>query len=140
MHLIRGASLALVCITTTAPALAYEGTAPLGLYVGGGITQSRFDATTFSVDNKDKSWKAIAGWRFQDYAAMEINYVDFGNATAPAVPLGVPSASEANPMDRQATPIRPPPPLPPTEPAARPAVRRAAPGQAAMQPPRPAGH
>lgn len=96
MQLIRAASLALACVATTAPALAYEGTAPLGLYVGGGITQSRFDATTFSVDNKDKSWKAIAGWRFQDYAAMELNYVDFGNATASAAPLGVPSASEAS--------------------------------------------
>ncbi len=91
----RTAGFALAAMVAALPTMAYEVNAPLGLYVGGGITQSRFDAKTFSVDNKDKSWKAIAGWRFHDYAAMELNYVDFGNATAPAAPLGVPSPSEA---------------------------------------------
>jgi opacity protein-like surface antigen len=94
-HLFRTVGLAIASIMATAPALANEVNVPLGLYVGAGITQSRFDARTFSVDNKDKSWKAITGWRFHDSVALELNYVDFGKATAPAAPLGVPSATEA---------------------------------------------
>jgi OOP family OmpA-OmpF porin len=79
----------------SAPVFALAVDAPLGLYVGGGITQSRFDANTFSVDNKDKSWKAILGFRIVENFSMEANYVDFGNATAPAAPLGLLVPTEA---------------------------------------------
>ena len=79
-HLFQTVGLAVASIMATAPALGNEVNVPLKLYVGAGITQSRFDARTFSVDNKDKSGKAITGWRFHDYVALELDCVDFGKA------------------------------------------------------------
>jgi hypothetical protein len=76
-------------------ASAQDGADVAGFYAGGGITQSRFDANTFTVDHKDNSWKAIAGFRLGDSYAIEANYVDFGRARAPAVVAGGPFASEA---------------------------------------------
>jgi hypothetical protein len=88
-----------------APWLAIAGVAsaqdvdvPLGFYAGGAVTQSRFDEDEFSVDDlddEDTSWKAIAGFRFHPNFAIEGQYVDFGEATAPAPPLGGPFAAEA---------------------------------------------
>jgi OmpA-OmpF porin, OOP family len=60
-----------------------------GFYLGAGITQSRWDADNFDVgdlDDEDNSWKAIAGYRFHPNFAVEANYIDFGEASAPATP------------------------------------------------------
>jgi opacity protein-like surface antigen len=59
----------------------------IGVYVGGGITQSRFDDDQFSVtdvDDEDSSWKAIAGFRAHRNFAFEANYVNFGKASEAA--------------------------------------------------------
>ena len=64
-----------------------------GLYVGAGLTQSRWDADNFDVDDlddEDNSWKVLAGYRFNPYFAVEGDYIDFGEAKAPLTP-----ASEA---------------------------------------------
>lgn len=64
--------------------------------MGGGITQTRFDADNFSaadVDDEDNSWKAIAGYRFVPQFAVEANYVDFGEATAGSLIPGVAGSS-----------------------------------------------
>jgi OOP family OmpA-OmpF porin len=82
----------------TVLAQAAESTVPTGFYLGGGITQSRWDGDEFSVDDldeEDNSWKVVAGYRFNDNFAIEGNYVDFGEAQAPAPPLGEPFNAEA---------------------------------------------
>lgn len=79
-------------------AVAQDSTAPTGFYVGGGLTQSRFDTDNFSVadvDDEDNSWKVIGGFRISDFFAIEGNYVDFGRASAPAVGLTGPFGAEA---------------------------------------------
>jgi OOP family OmpA-OmpF porin len=74
-------------------ALAQDVDVEPGVYVGAGLTQSRWDADNFDVDDlddEDNSWKILAGYRFNPYFAVEGNYIDFGEATAPLTP-----ASEA---------------------------------------------
>lgn len=63
----------------------------LGPYVGAAITQSRWDEEEFDVvelDDEDNSWKAMVGWRFHPNFAAELDYVDFGETSAPITPLG----------------------------------------------------
>ena len=78
-----------VSLLWTSSALAQDTDVEPGLYVGAGITQSRWDADNFDVDDlddEDNSWKAIAGYRFNPNFAVEANYIDFGEASAPATP------------------------------------------------------
>ncbi len=105
--LIAVASLAATQVLAAGIALAETPQIESGLYVGGGITQSRFDADTFTVDHKDNSWKAIAGFRMQEYAAVEVNYVDFGKATAAALPAGGPLNTKASALSLFAVGILP---------------------------------
>lgn len=95
--IIAPVAVALASIAFASPATPAEGSSPLGFYLGGGITQSRFDANKFTVDHKDNSWKAIAGVRLHEYGALEVNYVDFGKAVAPAIagPVAGPFATRA---------------------------------------------
>ena len=56
-----------VSLLWTSSALAQDTGVEPGFYVGAGITQSRWDADNFDVDDlddEDNSWKAIAGYRF----------------------------------------------------------------------------
>lgn len=69
-----------------------------GLYIGGGLTQSRFDNDDFSIDDikdEDNSWKAIIGFRPSPHFALEGNYVNFGKSQAPATSPGGPFAARA---------------------------------------------
>ena len=62
-----------------------------GFYLGAGLTQSRWEADNFDVDDvddEDNSWKVIAGYRFNPYLGVEANYIDFGETSAPVAPLG----------------------------------------------------
>jgi hypothetical protein len=64
-----------------------------GFYLGGSITQTRFDEDNFSfndLDDEDNSWKIVGGFRFSNQFGVEGNYVDFGEASAPAL-IGVPA-------------------------------------------------
>ena len=48
-----------------------------------------WDADNFDVDDlddEDNNWKVIAGYRFNPNFGVEANYVDFGEASAPATP------------------------------------------------------
>ncbi len=59
-----------------------------GFYLGGAITQARFDEDNFSlddVDDEDNSWKIVGGYRFHENFAFEASYVDFGEMSAPAL-------------------------------------------------------
>lgn len=70
-----------------------------GFYVGGGILQSRFDSSNFSVediDNDDISWKILAGFRLTPNFAIEGAYSRFGESTAPSVAVGGPFEARAN--------------------------------------------
>jgi opacity protein-like surface antigen len=69
-----------------------------GLYLGGAITQSRFDEDNFSladVDDEDNSWKVVGGYRFNENFAFEANYVDFGEMSAPLLTGVGPFTAEA---------------------------------------------
>lgn len=85
---------ALLSLASTTVAVAQEADLR-GFYLGGSITQTRFDEDNFSfndLDEEDNSWKIIGGFRFTDQFALEANYVDFGEATAPSL-IGVPAFS-----------------------------------------------
>jgi opacity protein-like surface antigen len=63
------------------PAIAADN----GIYLGGSIGQSGVDfdesleGENFSFDASSTGFKAIAGWRFLDWLAVEGNYVDLGS-------------------------------------------------------------
>jgi hypothetical protein len=93
------AILAAAQLPTIGVAVAQNSDVATGLYIGAGLNQSRFEADNFSVadiDKEDNSWKAIAGFRFSPYFAMEANYVDFGKATSPSIAVGGPFGAEAD--------------------------------------------
>ena len=56
-----------------------------GIYLGASVGQSgvqydeEFDGENFSFDASATGFKAIAGWRFIDWLAVEANYVDLGS-------------------------------------------------------------
>jgi OOP family OmpA-OmpF porin len=56
-----------------------------GIYLGGSVGQSsielsdRVEGTNFNFDTSATGFKAIAGWRFLDWLAVEGNYVDLGS-------------------------------------------------------------
>ena len=56
-----------------------------GIYLGASVGQSgvqydeNFDGDNFSFDASATGFKAIAGWRFIDWLAVEANYVDLGS-------------------------------------------------------------
>jgi OOP family OmpA-OmpF porin len=63
------------------PAIAADN----GIYLGGSIGQSgvefdeSFEGENLSFDASSTGFKAIAGWRFLDWLAVEGNYVDLGS-------------------------------------------------------------
>jgi hypothetical protein len=56
-----------------------------GIYIGAGVGQSgvsyeeSFAGEDFSFDADSTGYKAIVGWRFVDWLAIEANYVDLGS-------------------------------------------------------------
>lgn len=80
----RSAAVATMIFLGTTPVLADENS---GLYVGAGV--GRFDVqiddaedvtdTVGSFDADDTTFKAFAGWRFNPYLAVELDYMDLGN-------------------------------------------------------------
>jgi hypothetical protein len=75
--LVATAALGLVA----APAYAADN----GIYLGASVGQSGvsyeddFEGEDFSIDADGTGYKAIAGWRFLDWLAVEANYVDLGS-------------------------------------------------------------
>jgi hypothetical protein len=95
---IKLVALSSVLLGSTA-VLAQDAEPQTGFYLGGGLTQSRFDNDDFDVDdidNEDNSWKAILGARPHRNFAIEANYVNFGEATQPSVPAGGPFEADAD--------------------------------------------
>jgi hypothetical protein len=78
---IVAAALAASCSLLSLPALAADN----GIYLGASVGQSsvQFDDTiggeSFNFDASATGFKAIAGWRFIDWLAVEANYVDLGS-------------------------------------------------------------
>jgi OOP family OmpA-OmpF porin len=92
--LLLGSSLA----STVAMAQLQEEDVARGFYLGGAITQSRFDDENFSfadLDDEDNSWKVIGGFRFHPNFALEANYVDFGETSARNLVGSGPFSAEA---------------------------------------------
>ena len=81
---MRNLTMALITGTlglSALPAMAADN----GVYLGGSIGQSNvsYDESVlgedFSFDVDSTGYKAIAGWRFLDALAVELNYVDLGS-------------------------------------------------------------
>jgi hypothetical protein len=67
-----------------------------GIYLGAGVTKTKFDSNDFgNVKLDDSSYKVIAGIRPLDWIAFEVNYVDLGSDSA-AISPGVTSKVDAN--------------------------------------------
>jgi hypothetical protein len=92
--LLLGSSM----VGTAAVAQAQDEDVARGFYLGGAITQARFDDENFSLadlDDEDNSWKVIGGFRFHDNFALEASYVDFGEMSAPLLIGSGPFSAEA---------------------------------------------
>ena len=69
------------CAAVAAPAMAADN----GIYLGAAVGQSgvSFEETiedeNFELDVDSTGYKAILGWRFLDWLAVEANYVDLGS-------------------------------------------------------------
>lgn len=90
--LLLGSSLAATA------AIAQESDVLKGFYLGGSITQTRFDEDNFSladVDDEDNSWKIIGGFRLHENFAIEANYIDFGELSAQLLTGTGPFSAEA---------------------------------------------
>ena len=78
---LAAAALAASCSLFSLPALSADN----GIYLGAGIGQSSvqyddiIDGQNFNFDASATGFKAIAGWRFIDWLAVEANYVDLGS-------------------------------------------------------------
>jgi hypothetical protein len=60
------AALSAALLASAGTAMAQDTEPDTGFYIGGGLTQSRFDNDDFDVDDiddEDNSWKAIIGFR-----------------------------------------------------------------------------
>jgi opacity protein-like surface antigen len=71
---------------------------PVGIYVGGAITQTKFDTADFGIDDiddKDHGWKATLGYRFNRSLGIEGSFVYFGESTASSVAVGGPFLAES---------------------------------------------
>ncbi len=93
------AILAAAQVPLIGAAAAQNADVATGVYIGAGLNQSRFEADNFSIadiDKEDNSWKAIAGYRFSPFFAVEANYIDFGKATSPSIAVGGPFGAEAD--------------------------------------------
>jgi hypothetical protein len=75
------AALAATCGLFSLPTLAADN----GIYLGASVGQSSvqyddsFEGTNLNFDASATGLKAIAGWRFLDWLAVEGNYVDLGS-------------------------------------------------------------
>ena len=78
---IVAAALAASFSLLSLPALSADN----GIYIGASVGQSGvqydedFEGENFSFDASATGFKAIAGWRFIDWLAVEANYVDLGS-------------------------------------------------------------
>ena len=78
---IVAAALAASFSLLSLPALSADN----GIYLGASVGQSgvqydeNFEGENFSFDASATGFKAIAGWRFIDWLAVEANYVDLGS-------------------------------------------------------------
>jgi hypothetical protein len=93
------AALAATLLASAGTAMAQDAEPNTGFYIGGGLTQSRFDNDDFDVDDiddEDNSWKAILGARPHANFAIEANYVNFGKSTQPSVTAGGPFEADAD--------------------------------------------
>lgn len=97
-RLCIAASLLVGSSIVSTAVVAQEQDVAKGFYLGGAITQARFDHRNFSfddVDDEDNSWKVVAGYRFLDFLALEASYVDFGEMSAPLLTGSGPFSAEA---------------------------------------------
>ena len=68
-----------------------------GLYAGAGVGQFNLKIDNFNdvedavqnFDSDDTSWKVFAGWRFNPYIAVELDYIDFGGPSQSGASIGV---------------------------------------------------
>jgi len=89
-HGITAAALLAAPLVFAATAHAQDANVAPGFYVGADVTQAKWDASKFDLDDfddKDNSWKIVGGYRFNPYFALEGNYIDFGEASAPSTPV-----------------------------------------------------
>lgn len=77
------ASVCAIALGFAAGGAQAQGQVSGGPYVGGGLGWGWTDNTD------DWSWKGLAGWRFNEYAAGQIFYADLGNHRVPGM-LGEP--------------------------------------------------
>lgn len=101
------AALAAAAMAAATPALAQlkPGSPDVGFYAGGAVGQAKFKdgctgitTTGFagSCDDKDTAWKAFGGYQFHRNVAVELGYVDFGEASASGTLLGLPATASAD--------------------------------------------
>jgi opacity protein-like surface antigen len=75
------AAAAAACSLFSLPALSADN----GIYLGASVGQSSvqydddFEGQNLNFDASATGFKAIAGWRFVDWLAVEANYVDLGS-------------------------------------------------------------
>jgi len=75
------AAAAAACSLFSLPALSADN----GIYLGASVGQSsvqyddNFEGQNLDFDASATGFKAIAGWRFVDWLAVEANYVDLGS-------------------------------------------------------------
>ena len=101
------AAIVAVAMAAATPALAQlTPTSPdLGFYGGVAVGQAKFKdgctgitGTGFAggCDDKDTAWKVFGGYQFHRNVAVELGYVDFGEATASGTLFGVPATASAD--------------------------------------------
>jgi OOP family OmpA-OmpF porin len=92
-NLLSGTIGVAAMLFTTSTAFAQSSEAPRGFYLGASLTKAKFDDSAFDfddIDDEDNSWKATMGVRFNETFAVEANYIDFGESSAPGSGSGDP--------------------------------------------------
>ena len=81
----RSVAMAILFALAAAPAVAADNES--GLYVGAGVGRFNVEIDDVedvtdaigSFDADDTTFKAFAGWRFNPYLGVELDYIDLGN-------------------------------------------------------------
>jgi opacity protein-like surface antigen len=98
MMKLKTTAIAAPLLLLAAQANAQSIEPPVGLFVGGSISQSKFDVDNSSIsgiDDKDNGWKAILGYRFNRNLGVEGSFNYMGTAKTPSASVGGDYLAEA---------------------------------------------
>jgi OOP family OmpA-OmpF porin len=71
--------VAVVAFASAGQALAQDSDEQQGAYIGGGIGDFSTEIDSVNFDESDTAYKLFGGWRFNQFFAVQVDYLDLGS-------------------------------------------------------------